>query len=149
MYFLSWRTERTRSHPCRNGVLQCPLLAISRHPEGSSRTSALPPKADIRTRKNPSGVFWMRIHPQNPLTRDGGSRDQGLNQIFPSGNRLRPIVDRLPFGASFFGILRVKLRAGSQNSDLSVRILRWRSLGRGLISAPLTNVCLPPKSGHK
>ncbi len=27
---------------------ECPLLAISRHSEGSSRTSALPPKADIR-----------------------------------------------------------------------------------------------------
>ncbi len=27
---------------------QCPLLAISRHPEGSSRTSALPPIADIQ-----------------------------------------------------------------------------------------------------
>ncbi len=25
----------------------CPLLAISRHEAGSSRTSALPPKADI------------------------------------------------------------------------------------------------------
>ncbi len=28
-------------------VLECPLLAISTHPEGSSRTSALPPIADI------------------------------------------------------------------------------------------------------
>ncbi len=28
--------------------MRCPLLAISRHPEGSSRTSALPPKADIQ-----------------------------------------------------------------------------------------------------
>ncbi len=30
------------------GSAECPLLAISRHPEGSSRTSALPPIADIQ-----------------------------------------------------------------------------------------------------
>ncbi len=30
------------------GADECPLMAISRHPERSSRTSALPPKADIR-----------------------------------------------------------------------------------------------------
>ncbi len=57
-------------------------------------------------------------------------------QSYWTGNRLRPIVDRSRFGASFFGIMRFKLRPGSQNSDLSVRILRWHSLGRGLISAP-------------
>ncbi len=31
---------------------ECPLLAISRHSEGSSRTSALPPKADIQNAKS-------------------------------------------------------------------------------------------------
>ena len=29
------------------GMLECPLMAISGHSEGSPRTSALPPKADI------------------------------------------------------------------------------------------------------
>ena len=37
-----------------NGMLACPLLAISRHPEGHTRESALPPKANIRWRKNAS-----------------------------------------------------------------------------------------------
>ncbi len=31
----------------QGNAVQCPLLAISGHTEGSSRTSALPPKADI------------------------------------------------------------------------------------------------------
>ena len=30
---------------------ECPLMAISRHAEGSARESALPPKADIRRRQ--------------------------------------------------------------------------------------------------
>ncbi len=30
---------------------ECPLLAISGHTAGSSRTSALPPKADIQMRE--------------------------------------------------------------------------------------------------
>ncbi len=33
---------------------ECPLMAISRHPDGHAGTSALPPIADIRTRKNGS-----------------------------------------------------------------------------------------------
>ncbi len=32
------------------GADECPLMAISGHTAGSSRTSALPPKADIRRR---------------------------------------------------------------------------------------------------
>ncbi len=36
---------------------ECPLLAISRHTEGSSRTSALPPKADIQSAKSGQGVI--------------------------------------------------------------------------------------------
>ncbi len=32
---------------CRCSVLQCPLMAISRHTDGHAGTSALPPKADI------------------------------------------------------------------------------------------------------
>ncbi len=65
MYFLSWRAERTRSYPCRNGALQCPLLAISRHPEGSSRTSALPPKADIQTAKSRHCSLDVRCYPKS------------------------------------------------------------------------------------
>ncbi len=46
--------------------LQCPLLAISRHAEGSVITSALPPKADIRRRKRVSDSksrHWMSALP--------------------------------------------------------------------------------------
>ncbi len=42
-------------------------------------------------------------------------------QSFGTGNRLRPIVDRSPFGASFFGIMRFKLRPGLRNSDPPIR----------------------------
>ncbi len=62
------RPRRGGSHPCdgarRPRALRpspdpaaaprmrgCLLMAISRHPEGSSRTSALPPKADIKIQK--------------------------------------------------------------------------------------------------
>ncbi len=51
---------------------ECPLLAISRHPEGSSRTSALPPIADIQimipsqapanVRFAPNSGHWRGYH---------------------------------------------------------------------------------------
>ncbi len=66
-------------------------------------------------------------------------------QSFGTGNRWRPIVDRSCFGASFSSIMRFKLRPGSQISDLSGRILRWRSLGRGLISAHQCECLLSPQ----
>ncbi len=40
---------------------------------------------------------------------------------FGTGNRWRPIVDHLPIGASFFGIMRFKLRPGLRNSDPPIR----------------------------
>ncbi len=35
-------------YPAVCDSLRCPLLAISRHPDGDARRSALPPKADIQ-----------------------------------------------------------------------------------------------------
>ncbi len=46
--------SKQRSALALKRCAECPLLAISRHPEGHTRTSALPPKADIRRRKNAS-----------------------------------------------------------------------------------------------
>ena len=40
--------SREGAQPSLTAMPQCPLLAISGHSEGSSRTSALPPKADIQ-----------------------------------------------------------------------------------------------------
>ncbi len=56
-------------------------------------------------------------------------------QSFGTGNRWRPIVDRFGCGASFFGIMRLNFSTRSQDPNPPVWILRWRSLGRGLISA--------------
>ena len=39
--------SKQRSALALKRCAECPLLAISRHPEGHTRTSALPPKADI------------------------------------------------------------------------------------------------------
>ncbi len=44
-------------------------------------------------------------------------------QSFGTGNRWRPIVDRIVLGASFFGIMRFKLRPGPQDPNPSVWIL--------------------------
>ncbi len=52
-----------------------------------------------------------------------------------TGNRWRPIVDRFGCGASFSSIMLFKLRPGSQDPNPPVWMLRWHSLGRGLISA--------------
>ncbi len=45
-------------------MLECPLLAISGHPEGHTRASALPPKADIRAAKPCILSLWLvHSHP--------------------------------------------------------------------------------------
>ncbi len=44
---------------------QCPLLAISGHTEGSSRTSALPPKADIQIMIPGQAPADVRLTPES------------------------------------------------------------------------------------
>ena len=48
LVLLGWKTSCWEAeNPCAPKGTQCPLLAISGHPDGDARTSALPPKADI------------------------------------------------------------------------------------------------------
>jgi hypothetical protein len=66
----------------------CPLLAISRHPEGSSRTSALPPKADIAAAKSASGFNDERAALQkvnDSLTRRVYDRARNVRRGFVLG----------------------------------------------------------------
>ncbi len=63
LFNLRHRADALRAEHCAPNGLECPLLAISRHTEGSSRTSALPPIADIQTVKSRKGPLDVRFAP--------------------------------------------------------------------------------------